>query len=565
MKFFVNILMSLFILIFISACGGGGSTSLTPASPNITSLSILNESFDQVFQENQSDYTASVGFLAKSIQIKATAEAGASITVNGIALGADNLSQLIELAEGTDPAVGADTVVNIVVTQNSLSKTYTITVSRASADSFAEQGYLKASNIGADDAFGYSVALSGDTLAVGAYLEDSGSDITPDDAATDSGAVYVFTRTGGIWEQQAYLKASNIDAGDNFGISVALSGDTLAVGAHYEDSSTKGVDSEPDELATWAGAVYVFTRIGTEWSQHAYIKASNTEDNDKFGISVALSGDTLAVGARGEDSETTGINSTPNDTIASANSGAVYVFTRSDSGWEQQAYIKASNTGGADRFGNSVSLSGDTLAVGASDEDTWRGAVYVFSRSDSGWEQQAYIKAANPDIQDYFGISVALSEDTLAVGAHAEDSNTVGVDTTPNNDGSDSGAVYIFIRNDTIWTQQTFIKAFNTGDDDQFGKSVALSGDVLVVGAAREDSDIAGIDQGWNDKQKDYGAVYVYTRDSTTWTWSEQSFIKPLTPVSRDFFGSSVAVAGDSIAVGVPVNDANAGAVYTFE
>lgn len=559
MRFSINIILSLFILIFISACSSGGSAPPPPTTVTVVGLnflSILNENFDQVFQENQSDYTASVGFLAKSIQIKATsADTSASITVNDVAIDTDDLSQLIALTEG------ADTIINIVVTQNTVSKPYTVTISRAWATDFAEQAYIKASNTGTGDKFGYSVALSGDTLAVGAYLEDSSSDITPDEAATDSGAVYVFTRSGSTWIQQAYLKGSNTEAGDNFGISVALSGDTLAVGATGEQSASTGINSTPDDTITAAGAVYVFVRSGTNWSEEAYIKASNTGDQDKFGISVALSGNTLAVGAIGEGSSTTGINSNPDN--AASNSGAVYVFTRNDTSWSEQAYIKASNTGISDRFGNSIALSGDTLAVGASEEDTWRGAVYVFTRSDTLWSEQAYLKASNPDILDFFGISVALSGDTLAVGAYLEDSSTEGANASFDDNGLDSGAVYIFVRSDTTWTQQSFIKPFNTSDNDQFGKSVALSGDVLVVGAAREDSSSSGINPGWNDGNRDFGAVYVYTRDGII--WSEQSFIKPSTTVSKDFFGSSVAVAGDTIAVGVPLNSTSAGAVYTFE
>ena len=547
-----------YTLILTNSLGDTVSSTVTVTVVALDSLGILNESIDQVFQATQHNYTASVGFLAKSIQIQAIAvDAETSITVNGAAIGAGDLSQLIALTEG------ADTIIDIVVTQNSVSKTYSITVSRASAATFAEQAYLIASNSEASDEFGYSIAVSGDTLAVGAWLEDSSSAITPDEAATDSGAVYVFTRSGGIWNQQSYIKASNIGAGDNFGISVALSGDTLAVGAYFEDSITQGVNTVPEDIDPDAnsGAVYIFVRSGSNWSEQAYIKASNTGDGDEFGISVALSNNTLAVGAHQEDSSTEGVNTTPDE--GTSNSGAAYIFTRSETTWSEQAYIKASNTGASYRFGNSIALSEDTLAVGASEEDTWRGAVYVFARGDTGWSEQAYLKAPNPDIQDYFGISVALFGDTLAIGAYLEDSNTEGVGTTPDNNGSNSGAVYVFVRSSTIWNQQAFIKPFNTSDNDQFGKTVALSGDVLVVGAAREDSNIAGIDQGWNDKARDFGAVYVYTRDGIT--WSEQSFIKPSTTVSKDFFGSSVAVAGDTIAVGVPINSTSAGAVYTFE
>ena len=247
------------------------------------------------------------------------------------------------------------------------------TALRVTCAQFAE-AYLKASNTGEFDEFGYSVALSGDTLAVGAYREDSNATgvggTQADNSANDSGAVYVFTRSGTTWTQQAYLKASNTDARDYFGYSVALSGDTLAVGALSEDSNATGVGGNgADNSVNYSGAVYVFTRSGTTWSQQAYLKASNTGANDYFGSSVALSGDTLAVGAILEDSNATGVNGNEANNSVTG-SGAVYVFTRSGTTWSQQAYLKASNTGVGDWFGSSVALSGDTLAVGAQSESS---------------------------------------------------------------------------------------------------------------------------------------------------------------------------------------------------
>ena len=196
-----------------------------------------------------------------------------------------------------------------------------------------------------------------------------------DNSAIDSGAVYVFTRNGTTWSQQAYLKASNTDADDSFGRSVSLSGDTLAVGVYVEDSSATGVNgSQSDNSARDSGAVYVFTRSGRTWSQQAYLKASNTDAGDLFGYSVSLSGSRLAVGAIYEDSSATGVNGSQSDNSV-IDSGAVYIFTRSGTTWSQQAYLKASNTDASDEFGSSVSLSGDTLAVGADWEDSSATAV----------------------------------------------------------------------------------------------------------------------------------------------------------------------------------------------
>ena len=214
-------------------------------------------------------------------------------------------------------------------------------------DPIAQQAYLKSGNNGGptEDVFGYSVAVAGDTVIVGARDETSrttGVNSTPNESASDSGAAYIFVRSGTTWSQQAYLKAGNSGAGDHFGNTVAISGDTVVVGAGNEDSSTTGVNSTPNENSVDSGAVYVFVRSGTVWSQQAYLKADNTGANDYFGFfSVAISGDTVVVGAAFEDSSTMGANSTPNENAV--DSGAAYVFVRNGATWSQQAYLKASS------------------------------------------------------------------------------------------------------------------------------------------------------------------------------------------------------------------------------
>jgi hypothetical protein len=269
---------------------------------------------------------------------------------------------------------------------------------------------------------------------------------------------------------------------------------------------------QDDDSAPYSGAVYVFRRSGTAWLLEAYLKASNTGSDDHFGASVALSGDTLTVGAPGEDSAATGINGNQDDNAATG-SGAVYVFRRSGTAWLQQAYLKASNTGGGDYFGNSVALAGDTLAVGALYEGSAaQGAVYVFRRTGTTWLQEAYLKASNTGGGDYFGNSVALAGDTLAVGALGEKSAATGVGGNQDDDSaSESGAVYVFRRTGTTWLQDAYIKASNTDASDRFGHSVALTGDTLAVGALGEQSAATGVggNQGDNSVERS-GAVYIF-------------------------------------------------------
>jgi len=191
-----------------------------------------------------------------------------------------------------------------------------------------------------------------------------------DNTAADSGAAYVFIRNGSNWSQQAYLKASNAEAGDYFGASTAISGNTVVVGACGEKSSATGVNgNQADNSAGWAGAAYVFVHNDGTWSQQAYLKASNTEAGDWFGWSVSISGDTAVVGAYGEASSATGVNGNQADNSA-LNAGAAYVFVRSSDNWSHQAYLKASNSGAGDYFGRGVSVSGNKMVVGAWGEDS---------------------------------------------------------------------------------------------------------------------------------------------------------------------------------------------------
>jgi drug/metabolite transporter superfamily protein YnfA len=464
-------------------------------------------------------------------------------------------------------------------------------------DPLAQSAYVKASNADVEDYFGTDVAVSGDTVVIGANRESSSTTGVngnqADNSAMGAGAAYVFVRNGGTWTQQAYLKASNTGAEDLFGSSVAISGDTIVVGAEWEDSSSTGVNSTPNDNEEDAGAAYVFTRTGNVWTQQAYLKAQQTTKAngnpfDNFGGSVAISGDTIIVGSRGESSSTTGVNSTPNE--AAAGAGAAYIFKRTGSKWAQQAYLKASNVGVSDKFGFSVAISGNTAVVGATGEGSSTtgvnttpndlvpdsGAAYVFTRSGSTWSQQAFIKASTADTFDYFGNAVAISGDTLVVGAQGEASSSTGVNSIPNNLAELAGAAYVFARSGSTWTQQAYLKASNTGTYDWFGFDVGISGDVIAVGAPYEQSSTAGINSAPDNALNAAGATYLFFRYGST--WAQAAFLKASNPGNDDWFGNAVAVSGDTVIVGAwnenssttgidsTPNDTanNAGAAYFF-
>jgi hypothetical protein len=466
-------------------------------------------------------------------------------------------------------------------------------------DPVVQQAYLKASNTDEGDFFGRCVAIDGDTIVVGAMHEDSSATGVDgnqtDDSAENAGAAYVFVRSGGSWSQQAYLKASNTNASDFFGEAVAISGNTIIVGAWTEDSNATGVDGDQsNNAAPQSGAAYVFERSDTTWTQQAYLKASNTLNSGAFGSSVAISGDSIVVGAWAESSAADGVNGNQADSSAPA-SGAAYVFVRMGNAWSQQAYLKASNSDAGDFFGYSVAIAVDTIIVGA-----WReasnaigvegdqannsaadaGAAYVFVRSGAAtWSQQAYLKASNTDAQDHFGGSVSISGETAVVGAEQESSNATGVDGIQSDNAAwHAGAAYIFERSGATWTQQAYLKASNAEANDRFGGSVDVSGGTVVVGAIYEDSSAEGIDGDQADNgETDSGAAYVFVRSGTTW-W-QRAYLKSSNANAGDWFGIPVAVSSDTVVVGAlheasgalgvggaqGSNDAqSAGAAYVF-
>jgi hypothetical protein len=421
-------------------------------------------------------------------------------------------------------ALGLNTIDVELVAQGGLSKTYQIVIERGMAI-LEQSAYGKASNTRPQSYFGFRLAVSGDTIAVGAYGDSEGA-----------GAVYVFHRTGANWAQQAYLRASNADPGDAFGNAVVLSGDTLAVGAVDERSKATGINGDQsDNSVPGAGAVYIFQRSGGEWHQQAYVKASITPSGG-FGYSIALSGDTLVVGAASEV--------------------GAYVFQRSGTTWVQQARIDGTTATpkatSEDSFGYAVTISGNTLAVGTpfQDSSSFAGTVYIFGRTGSTWLQQAYLQEPISGINDFFGGAVALVDDTLVVGAYGEDSSATGIGGNQmDNSADNAGAVYIYQRTGSSWILHDYIKASNTDANDIFGISVALSGNVLAVGASDESSNTTGINGvQTNNSATRSGAVYLFRKDGSSWT--QQAYVKSSNSEASDLFGSAIALSDDTLVVG---------------
>ncbi|HEY9198342.1 MAG TPA: integrin [Gammaproteobacteria bacterium] len=571
----------------LAACGGGGGSSAPvtpPVTPTVPTATTLDPA-DYAIRQLRFSWDAVTG--ADYYRMFENVDGASGYTQIGGDITATNYTHAISvLAQDWADASYLVQACNAAGCTDSAPINAT-----ASARAI---GYFKASNTQASDVFGFDVALSGDgtTLAVGARDEDSAATgidgNAADNTAAQAGAAYVFFDDGNGWAQQAYIKASNTDAGDEFGRRAALSqdGNTLVIAAHKEDSAATTIDGDAnDDTAADAGAVYVFTRNGTTWTQEAYLKAANADAGDNFGYDLAISadGDTVAIGAIGEDSNAAAaINDDPGNVAASDNSnagsGAVYVFTRSAGVWTQKAYLKADNNGPGDSFGYALALSDDgaTLAVGAIWEDSAiggidqasdeaannAGAVYVYSLDGlSDWTAEAYVKAAVVDADDAFGHSISLSSDgdTLAVGANGEDSNAIAIDGDAANDAAlNAGAAYVFARNVGVWSQQAYLKAPNTQSGDTFGDTLDISddGDTLAVGAANnagpggEDSAATGIDGSMADNSAaDSGAVYLFQRAAAT--WSQGVYVKAANTDASDAFGAAVSLRSDGLSMAV--------------
>ncbi|HEY3698579.1 MAG TPA: histidine kinase [Spongiibacteraceae bacterium] len=524
---------------------GGDLTALTYARDIAVHTFNWSAARYQVQACNSAGCATSAALNASSGVLQAIGYFKASNTASG-----DTFGWTLALSDdGSTLAVGAPsedssaTGINGSQSNNGSVDSGAVYVFVNSGSGWVQQAYVKASNTLAGANFGESVALSGDgsTLAVGAPFEDSAAAAIngsqSDHSASNAGAVYVFTRSGATWSQQAYVKASNTYADTYLGWSIALSddGNTLVTGAPGESNSNAGINpSANTHAASNAGAAYVFTRSGTTWGQQAYLKSSNAAAEDNFGSAIALNGlgNTLAVGSPYESSNATGINGSQSNNSAT-DSGAAYVFTRNGSTWTQQAYVKASNTGASDNFGAALALNtaGDTLAIGApyeassatgidgaqsNNSATAAGAAYVFTRSGTMWNQQAYVKASNTATNDDFGSALALSSDgnSLVIGAIGESSSATGLNGNQADNSKDGvGAAYLFHRNGSSWSQRTYIKPSTSTLGDEFGTAIGLSadGNTLAISGAFEQSNTTGIGGSQtNTSSTDAGALWLF-------------------------------------------------------
>jgi FG-GAP repeat len=334
--------------------------------------------------------------------------------------------------------------------------------SRNGTGGWTERQKLVASDGQANDTFGNALAIDGDTLLIGARGRDGGH-----------GAVYVFTRSGDVWVEQAILTGiRGMGQPESFGATIALDGDTAVIGAPFADRG------EPFDQ----GAAYVFTRSGDTWGSVVKLTRPELGFFDTFGWSVALVGDRLLVGAPfaeagGEFSQ-----------------GAAYEYEREGGIWREGQVLQASDGGLGDLFGTSISLENGLAAVGASQASAGgvadTGAAYVFAETIGGWQEQAKLTASDAAPSDNFGFDVALSGNRVVVGA-----NFASIGFNPG-----QGAAYVFVQTGAAWDEKVKLVAADGAAGDEFGQRVAIAGPTVISGSFRSD---LGTGQ-------DQGAAYIY-------------------------------------------------------
>ncbi|MGH1362526.1 MAG: FlgD immunoglobulin-like domain containing protein [Calditrichia bacterium] len=325
-----------------------------------------------------------------------------------------------------------------------------------SAGGWTEQQKLLASDTDSYKRFGNAVDISGSHIVVGAMGDDHSGPAT--------GSAYIFRNEGGSWQEQTKLLESSAERDDEFATAVSIDGEYVLIGVPGDDDET--------------GSAYIYTGSGANWNEQQILTDGNGQQDDKFGYAVALQGNLAVIGSPGDKS--------------------VFVFERSGSSWSQLQRISPAGVVGSDEFGEAVAISGDYIVVGAasdSESASEAGAVYVFKRGGNSWSQTAKIRPADAAAEDNFGISVSIENDVLAVGARYNDESV-----------ADGGAAYIFTRAGENWTEINKVMASDAGEDDRFGNSIDIQGDVLLVGAYKDDQ----------PGSQDTGSVYAFSGFGTT-------------------------------------------------
>jgi hypothetical protein len=546
----------------MGGAGGEGSGGGVVAPPALLGLEVSEGALDPGFSSDVTSYAIEVPFTTTSLSITATALAEETILLDGVVVPSG-------IATSVDLEPGASSVV-VEVSGPGGATAYAIAVQRG----LGLSSYLKADASHAGGECGSAVAISGSTLVMGCYRDNVvtegdggavfvferkasgwklaqklvpalnapgdrfGTSVAIDGdvivvgapgrstGGTMRGAAYVFERdAAGVWSELTQVKAMGGQSLDQFGESVAVSGDRVAVGAPGEDGSATGVNGVVDELALGAGAAYVFVRSGALYVQEAYVKSADTVSLDLFGSELALFGDRLVVAATGEDSAGAGVGA-DGVGVGAIDSGAVYVYERSATGWGFTTRIKGPSPSPSDAFGAALSLRADALLVGIPGDDATgagvgtdvadaaaldSGAAALYRIAPSGvWSLEAHFKSHAPTPFDGFGGAVALAGSLAIVGSPREDGSGAGLEPPVDEGSSASGAAYTFRWFGGAWLDDAYVKAPVNVAAVRFGSALALGPDDVVAGLPYDPSDADGIDGDPTDSSApDAGAAFV--------------------------------------------------------
>ncbi len=362
------------------------------------------------------------------------------------------------------------------------------------------------------DQFGSTVAISGTTAVVGSRYDD--------DNGSESGSAYIFSYNGTNWVQTAKLLADDGTADDNFGWSVAISGDLAIIGARGDNFGS--------------GSAYIFRNDGSTWNQEAKLLPTTPAVNDWYGGAVAIDGEVAVVGANSDDDY-------------AIDAGSAYVYRYNGNNWIMESRLYANDASTGDRFGVDVSIDGDVVVIGAygdSDLGPWSGSAYVFRYDNMTWAQEDKLLADDGSQYDEFGRTTAVYGDVAVISGYRHDH--MGVAT---------GSAYVYRFNGTDWDQEVELLASDGAVDDMFGIAVSVFGNLAVIGAFHDD-----------DHGSLSGSAYIFWFDGTD--WSELQKITADDAGAGDRFGVSVAITGRIGVIGAFMdtdNGSESGSAYLFD
>ncbi len=486
---------------------------------NLGSLTLEGAALDQIFQEEQLTYTATLGAFIDGVHIQATTSADNQISINGEILAPGETSALIPIESSTQIEI----IVNS--TNDTSSKTYVIDVTRKSIDEFSQTIELSSTDPQSGSQFGFSSAISGKMLAVGAPDEIEGR-----------GAVYLFNLGTDGWQFVQRLQLSNPSSGDRFGQSLSMQGNLLAIGAMQRSPNGN----------TNSGEVFIYQKSGQNWSETTHLTAPSPQTGHRFGYNVVLSGERLAVATLRSN--------------AATDAGQIYVFKQQGAAWNLEATVGSAGVGSSDKYAASIDMENDLLAIGSFNQsgcqnlnDDDPGSVRIYQRDENNaWNQIQTLEGEGAN--DRFGFSVDIDANRLAVGAQCEDTfHTTRTE----------GAVYIYEQSENGFNLEQKVKAFQTAAFSLYGDRVALAGNQLIVTGSFEIP-------AHNFASSLTGAGAAYLLERKNGSWQETRLFIPLGLESNDRFGISLSTDSGRVLIGAPGGENNSnlfkkGAAYIFE